>query len=123
LLTGSPAQVAAAEFEIGEEIGQTLVSILHQIGRYEEEVRLFATFPRVIDTASDLFAQILNYLVSAIEHFSKPNAKRAARAAFSSRFKDILDTIREHAAILDREIRTASETSQLPITMRSDPLH
>jgi hypothetical protein len=116
-------QVAAAEFETGEEIGQWLSSILHQISRYEEEARLFATFPRVLEALSNLFAQILNYLVRAKAHFSKPNVIRAGRAAFSSKFKDILETIQECGARLDREIRTASETSQLPSTMRSDALH
>ena len=106
-------KVSVSEIELGQEIGYTLVEILKQIGRYELELQLFGDLPHVVNSIANLYAQIINYLVRANLHFSRSNAIRAARAAFSTKLSHILVSIEKSAVDLDREIRTASQKRQL----------
>jgi hypothetical protein len=116
-------KVSVAEIELGEDIGRALVDIVKQIARFELEHQLFSQEARIVDAIANLFAQILNFLVRANLHFARPNAIRAARAVFSSKFSRILGSIERDARNLDREIRTASEKRLLGASQLAQAEH
>jgi hypothetical protein len=89
--------------------------IVHQIGRYQEEARLFSTVTRVQEKISRIYALILSYLVRATLYFSHCYAVRFIKAGITTardKLKRILCSIEDTAVVLDREVRTASEASE-----------
>lgn len=96
---------------MAEEIGCALAEFLKQIARFDIEAQLFSDEPHVVNSIVNLFAQIINYLVRARLHCSRPKAIRAARAA--NKLRAIEATIERDTITLDREIRTASLTRLL----------
>jgi hypothetical protein len=111
-------QVAAADIETRDEISDALDVLVQQIGRYREEAELFSAFPRVQESISRVYAQVLNYLVRATSYFSLPYSVRFSKAAFTltrHKLKRIICSIEQESGFLDREVRAASEAS------KSDP--
>ena len=89
---------------------------MDEAGRYKTELRQFSGFERVEAAISRLFAHYLNYLVNVISLYKKGLIVRVAKVAFGSvttKFDKIQTDIRDQAWVVDRELRTASEESQL----------
>lgn len=62
-------QVAVKEVQLSEEIGNALVKIGRELGRWERVLQLFPSSKRLHDTAAELFAQLINYLVRASRYY------------------------------------------------------
>jgi len=79
--------VAIREIELSDKIALSILELLQHIGRWETYLQLWPATPRLCAALTELFAQIINFLVRAIIYYRDPPHSKCD-ICFYSRYLD-----------------------------------
>ncbi|KAF2660328.1 hypothetical protein K491DRAFT_711829 [Lophiostoma macrostomum CBS 122681] len=104
--------IANKEIATSTIITQEAGRVISEIGRCDRYLRLFPASDRLFTATSELFAQIINYLVRATAFYSSPLPKRYIKVGLSAaatKMEDILKQIECLSLRVEREAQLAGE--------------
>jgi hypothetical protein len=91
------------------DINDTLVLITSQLSQYERETRLFSSNPRVSEAISQLYTEILKFLIQASLYFSKSRGFGSRVIVLRHKIKKTQVKVKVLADLLDQEIKISLE--------------
>jgi len=104
--------VAVTEINTTARIAEALIEIFKDLGRWNKYLELFEDSERVRDIASDLFSQVLNFLIRARNYYQTSRTFRHVKIGitpYPQKLDHSMKMVREHAKALGREVFLASE--------------